>query len=72
MQFHTSIFTILASLAAMTSAIPAPIHGQGAIVRVENARRTCIGTSNRTPAVACGPQDALGDDTSGTVVAMDY
>ncbi|OTB14038.1 hypothetical protein K445DRAFT_24179 [Daldinia sp. EC12] len=72
MQFHTSMFAILASLASTTSAIPTPIHGQGAIVRAEHARRTCIGTSNRTPAVAHRPQDALGDDTSGTVVAMDY
>ncbi|KAI5863696.1 hypothetical protein GGS23DRAFT_565001 [Durotheca rogersii] len=80
MQFYISMFTILASLAAVTHVMPAPVHDNaGGMSHASHNKRSCKAAYNEAAAAeykhsetSTDDEDALGDDSAGVVPACAF
>ncbi|KAI6083361.1 hypothetical protein F4821DRAFT_280932 [Hypoxylon rubiginosum] len=75
----TSMLAVLASLVAMTSAMPTPFHDNGSISLLNQAKRTpCPKSSDKAASAeykrdtASAEDEDEGDDTPGNIVACAY
>ncbi|KAI0391214.1 hypothetical protein F5Y17DRAFT_22334 [Xylariaceae sp. FL0594] len=72
MQFHspTALFTVLATLAALTSALPAAAPAQNNDLEHVVKRVSCPPSSKLRRDTA--EEEAQGDDTPGAIIACDF